>query len=462
MPRINLTADQIRKFACPIGKLQAFLRDSGTPGLGVRATRGGTKVFIFQSKLADGSTVRTTIGDVRTWGIDEARKEARRLQILIDQGQDPREVKREQIEASASRRELSRLQQTPALEVWRDYIAARRHQWGDTHALMHEDAAKAGGEVKTRGKRGVTQPGILRALLAHPLAEIDAQTVSSWLKAETATRPTRARLAFAMLRAFMRWCSEHPTYGPLCDADACAQRSVKQELPAKSARKDALLREQLKPWFDAVRSIRSPVTSAYLQALLLTGARPGELAALRWDDVDFQWSALKIRDKVEGERTIPLTPYVATLLRHLQKLNQTGPAQVRRIRAHGSPLPTVTAWKPSAWVFRSARAIATRHITPNATHDRAVVAAGLPALTLHGLRRSFGSLAEWTETPAGVVAQIMGHKPSATAEKHYRVRPLDLLRMWHTKIEAWILEQAGIEQPSDTAATGPRLLAPNL
>jgi hypothetical protein len=39
----------------------------------------------------------------------------------------------------------------------------------------------------------------------------------------------------------------------------------------------------------------------------------------------------------------------------------------------------------------------------------------------------------------------MGHKPSATAEKHYRVRPLDLLRMWHTKIEAWILEQAEIE-----------------
>ena len=47
--------------------------------------------------------------------------------------------------------------------------------------------------------------------------------------------------------------------------------------------------------------------------------------------------------------------------------------------------------------------------------------------------------------PVGVVAQIMGHKPSATAEKHYTVRPLDMLRMWHVKIEAWILEQAGIE-----------------
>jgi len=57
-------------------------------------------------------------------------------------------------------------------------------------------------------------------------------------------------------------------------------------------------------------------------------------------------------------------------------------------------------------------------------------------------------LVEWVECPAGIAAQIMGHKPSATAEKHYRRRPLDLLRMWHTKIEGWILEQAGVEQPS--------------
>lgn len=47
--------------------------------------------------------------------------------------------------------------------------------------------------------------------------------------------------------------------------------------------------------------------------------------------------------------------------------------------------------------------------------------------------------------PAGVVAQIMGHKPSATAEKHYTVRPLDLLRVHHERIEAWILEQADVQ-----------------
>ena len=75
--------------------------------------------------------------------------------------------------------------------------------------------------------------------------------------------------------------------------------------------------------------------------------------------------------------------------------------------------------------------------------------AGIHGLSLHGLRRSFKSLTEWQEIPAGVVAQLMGHKPSATAEKHYAVRPLDLLRMHHEKIEAWILEQAGVPFVAD-------------
>ena len=44
----------------------------------------------------------------------------------------------------------------------------------------------------------------------------------------------------------------------------------------------------------------------------------------------------------------------------------------------------------------------------------------------------------------GVVAQIQGHKPSATAEKHYTVRPLELLALHHGRIKAWILEQAGM------------------
>jgi hypothetical protein len=45
--------------------------------------------------------------------------------------------------------------------------------------------------------------------------------------------------------------------------------------------------------------------------------------------------------------------------------------------------------------------------------------------------------------PSGMSAQIIGHKPSALAEKRYR-RPLDRPPTWRDRIDAWTLEQAGL------------------
>lgn len=168
-----------------------------------------------------------------------------------------------------------------------------------------------------------------------------------------------------------------------------------------------------------MQQIQNPVIAAYLQVLLLTGARPGEVIALRRDDVNTQWKGLAIRDKVEGTREIPLTPYVAHLLEALPRRNE--------------------------WVFSSPTSSTGHLTTPRSPHARACKVAGLKGLTLHGLRRSFASLTEWLEVPVGVVAQIQGHKPSATREKHYIVRPLELLALHHNRIEAWILEQAGVK-----------------
>jgi len=43
---------------------------------------------------------------------------------------------------------------------------------------------------------------------------------------------------------------------------------------------------------------------------------------LRWDDLNTQWKGISIRDKVEGTREIPLTPYVETLLTALPRRNE--------------------------------------------------------------------------------------------------------------------------------------------
>ncbi|TXH39722.1 MAG: DUF4102 domain-containing protein [Burkholderiaceae bacterium] len=436
MARNKLTAGRIRDFECPTGTAQAFLWDTEAPGLAVRATPGSeARGFIFQSRL-NGKALRLTIGDVRAWGIDAARAEARRLQTQIDQGIDPRQEKAERIAATEAKREEARRVEAPALEAWGAYIEARRPKWSAPHLADHLNVSKEGGEPRTRGRRkgesDKTLPGALRPLLALPLAQIDADRVRAWLDEEAPIRPTHARLAFGLLRAFLNWCGDRPEYRAQVHADACAARLAKESLPKKAAKDDCLQREQLPAWFEQVRRIGNPVIAAYLQTALLTGARREEVAGIRWDDVDFQWKSITIRDKVEGERTIPLTPYVAALLASLPRRNE--------------------------WVFSSPTAETGRLQEPRIAHNKALATAGLPALSLHGLRRSFGTLAEWVECPAGISAQIMGHKPSATAEKHYRRRPLDLLRQWHTQIEGWILHQAGIEQPGEGQASGLRVV----
>lgn len=427
----NFTAGRIAAYKCEEGKKQSIYWDAKTPSLGVRVTTSGAKSFIFETRL-DNKTIRITIGDVKTWAIDKAQAEARRLKAMTDQGEDPRIVKAEKLAAAEEKRAKVIHASIPALEIWQAYIEARTPRWSERHKADHENMSQEGGKSRTRGRRkgdsDKTQPGILLPILAQPLNKIDADCVTQWLQVESKNRPTQARLAFHLLRAFLNWAAATKEYQPLVNANACGSRIEREELPKKAAKSDCLQREQLPRWFEVVRTINNPVIATYLQTVLLTGARREEIAGLKWEDVDFQWKCMTIRDKVEGERTIPLTPYVSSLLASLPHLNE--------------------------WVFSSPKADSGRLQDPSIQHRKMCALAGIESLTLHGLRRSFGTLAEWVECPTGVSAQIMGHKPSATAEKHYRVRPLDLLRMWHTKIEGWILTQAGIEQPAEDAKLG--------
>lgn len=41
--------------------------------------------------------MRITIGAPATWSIDKAQAEARRLKVIIDNGQDPRQVKADKL-----------------------------------------------------------------------------------------------------------------------------------------------------------------------------------------------------------------------------------------------------------------------------------------------------------------------------------------------------------------------------
>ncbi|MFM0662982.1 tyrosine-type recombinase/integrase [Paraburkholderia sediminicola] len=453
MAKVNFTAARVNGHSCPAGKSQAFLWDSGASGLGLRATAAGGLSYIWQGKLS-GSTVRVTIGAPRDWGIDDARDEARRLQRLVDGGKDPREEAAAQRAASEARKAEARRKDARFSEAWAVYLDAHHTKWSERHYKDHENLAHAGGAKKLRGT-GLTVPGPLAPLMPLKLSSLTAETIAAWLEAEAQTRPTNAEQSYRKLRAFIRWCDDRPEYSGIVAQNVYNARSVRDAVPRTNAKDDCLQREQLPAWFDAVRKIDNPVIRAYLQALLLTGARREEIAALKWDDVDFKWRSLSIADKMDGSRVIPLTPYLASLLLELKRINDTPPnvRQLRRLQGRGEK------WQPSPWAFASKTAADGKIAEPRYAHNQALSAAGLPHVSLHGLRRSFGTLSEWVECPVGVVAQIQGHKPSAIAEKHYRRRPLDLLRMWHNRIEVWVLKQAGIDFEPEEARNSPQMAA---
>ena len=440
MAKIAFTAGRVSGFKCPPDKKQAFMWDVNAPGLGLRATPAGKPAYVFQS-VYQGKDLRITIGSPAAWSIPDAQAKARELQRLIDEGKDPRDLKREAIAAqvkkqaaAAAKVEADKAAALTVGEVWPLYLEngrpKRKDAWKPRYRADLEAMAAPGGEKKKRGQ-GATRPGPLYPLLALPLAAINEDTLKSWYDREAVAGKHQAARALMMFRGFLRWCAARPEYRNLTDRDAGKAAAIVEGLPSNTRRTDALEAAQVPGWWAGVEQLSNRTASAYLRALLLTGARREELAALTWANVDFQWRKLTIADKVETTRMIPLSPYMAQMLATLPRV---GP-----------------------YVFASTGK-AGRITDTRASHAKALQSAAIDGLTIHGLRRSFSLLGEAAGAPAGAIAQVMGHKPSATAEG-YRPRSIDALRPFLEQIEAHILSLAGVQFDAKAAPGALRVVA---
>ena len=416
--KINFTAGRIANFSCPPDKKQAFLWDSNTNGLGLRRTPAGKPSYIYQSRY-NNKTIRITIGSPNSWTIPDARDRAREIQRQIDKGQDPRIIKKTQNAADQATREKQTKLGVTVGALWNEYLKTRKDSWAASTYKDHKQASQKGGVERKRWKGKKTKPGTLSKLMPVKIEALNPKLIEKIIRGEAKKRPARTRLALRMFRTFLRWLNDQKEYD--IDPQIAGGNELRRIAGKPKAKSDHLLKEQLPVWFSYTKNIQNPVISAYLQCLLLTGARRNELLSLKWSDVDQHWKSISLHDKVEDDRKIPLTPFVEHLISTLPKRN--------------------------TFVFSSPTSKSGQLIDPSIAHRSACAAAELE-VTLHGLRRSFKSLSEWLEIPVGVIAQIMGHKPSATAERHYTVRPFDLLRIHHERFEKFIIEQAGLEIPS--------------
>lgn len=429
----ELTDGLIARLTCPAGKLQTFMRDTKAPGLRVRVTPAstknpeGVKAFVYEAKL-NRQTIRRTLGDVRTLTIDAARIQARELATTIkNEKQDPRELERQQAAELAARHAIATAQAVTVADVWPRYLSEgkpkRRDAFKPGYLADLKVMAAAGGEKKKRGE-GTTRPGPLFPLMGLALSAISEDALTHWFDTEARTSKHQAARALMMFRGFLRWCSARPEYRSMVNREAGKAPAIVEAMPQLTRRTDCLESAHVAGWFEGTKKLGNRTLATYLDALLLTGARREEMAALKWVDVDFRSPRLTLADKVESTRTIPLTPYLAQQLATL-------------------PRVTLADGTASPYVFASS-AKGGRITDPRAAMATVKRDAGISVLTVHGLRRSFSLLGEAAGAPAGAIAQVMGHKPSATAEG-YRPRSVDALRSYLAQIEAYILALGKIQ-----------------
>lgn len=252
MAKIAFTAGRVSGFKCPPNKAQAFLWDATAPGLGLRATPAGKPAYVFQG-VYQGATIRLTIGSPDAWSIPDAQAKARELQRLIDEGKDPRELKREALAAHAEKQAAAAANAVTVGEAWERYLEQRRPFWGERNYLDHVRMAQAGGEKRKRLPGVKTMPGPLAELMPLRLVELTAPAIEAWAAKEAQDRPARVRLALRLLKAFMRWAATEPDLKGKADPTATSAKKVREVAGKAKPKNDYLQREQLPAWFAHVR-----------------------------------------------------------------------------------------------------------------------------------------------------------------------------------------------------------------
>lgn len=222
----------------------------------------------------------------------------------------------------------------------------------------------------------------------RPIRGIDAAVVAEWLKggANTGTVPALRAMWNDAGRATAGLLIDRNPWAGLGLRQSKGRKDVQPPDQATVARMTALADELTPPSF-----------AAYLLTAVWSAARPGELDALRWDDLDFRAGDIRI------ERQWNVKTRTVTVPKHDSRrtIAMTEPVHERL-----STLP-----REGEWVFATVR---DGHYTPSSrTHhwNRVRSAAGLGNTSLYlATRHYFGWYAlNILELPPHVIALQLGH-----------------------------------------------------
>lgn len=367
-----------------------FIWDTDLRGFGVKIAKGGRKTYVCQYRTPGGragESRRLSIGaHGAPWTVDLARAEAKKILGRAANGEDP----------AADKQQLK--SQLTVGQLCEQYLA---HGCATKKAsTLATDKGRIERHIKPllglKRVPDVTRADVKRFLqdVAQGKTAIDVKTKTQGRAIVRGGRGTATRTVGLLGGIF--------SYAVDCGMIETNPVVGIKRFPDKKGDR-YLSNKELAALGAAIRRAKAAgensTALAILELLIFTGARKGEVEALRWSEVDFNLSCLRLGDSKTGQKTIAINREALRLLTAL--IPPDGPKDVLS----------------KGFVFPAHRGDGFYRGTPR-VWERIRAVAGLQDVRLHDLRHSFASVAVSMGASLPMIAALLGHADSFTTQRY--------------------------------------------
>jgi integrase len=301
---MKLTDRTVEAARCPNGRKDVLFFDGALKGFGLRVTASGKRLFIFQYRIRT-KVRRISLGE---WGRElttsQARKKAESLRGQVLDKRDP-VIERKAAQGAALVAEV----EAKAVAAHAAYtVDALIEDW-----TMHHLSARS---ASYQHRVPIELRRAFETCLALP-AEIVSRTEAVHVldKVKVKCGPVAANRLRAEARACWGWAVKR---GSLT---ANPWEAVPRPLARETPRERTLSDVELGVLYNAAGSLPEP-WGVLVRLLILTGQRRGEVAGMRWAELDLgtgKWSLPGARTKNRHAHVVPLPAQAVELLRTVKR-----------------------------------------------------------------------------------------------------------------------------------------------
>jgi integrase len=387
--KFNFTKAEIDSLPLPERGKRDTYQDTKISGLQLRISHTGVKTFSVFKRIKCGDPERVTLGRYPEMTIDQARRKAMEINLAISEGHNPSEMRRE-----------ARAEATFG-ELFHDYI--------ERHSKLHKKTWEEDQE-KFRNH-------IEKSIGFKKLSAIDRSDIA--LIHNNITKngsPYAANRVLALLSSVFGWSisaglwDKNPTIGIKRNKEKSRDRFIQgDELPR---------------FFKALSEYPSDTIRDYVLISLLTGARRGNVLAMRWRDISFDRHEWRIEETKNGtSQVVVLSPEAMEVL------------QNRKMRSN------------CEFVFPGSGK--SGHLQePKKGWKKILEMASIENLRIHDLRRTLGSWQAKTGASLTIIGKSLNHKNQSTTAIYARV-DLDPVRDSVNTATSAMLTAAGLKDAAE-------------